>query len=426
MIMDKQSLEYARSLDGQDALSPFRKQFRIPMRDGKEQIYFLGNSLGLQPLNTEWKIREVLEAWADHGVEAFFTGSQPWMSLHDQLANPMADIVGALPSEISVMNQLTINLHLLMASFYRPTQKKYKILCEAKAFPSDQYMLESLCRYLGRNPDDALIEVKPQEGEFLLKTPDILQAIEKHKDELALVFLGGVNYYTGQVLDMQAITHAAKAADIMVGFDLAHAAGNIPLQLHDWNVDFAAWCNYKYLNAGPGAVASAFIHERYHSDKSLNRLAGWWGYDKASRFKMEKGFIPETGAVGWQVSTPPILLYAALQASLDIFVEAGIEALIKKGRSLSAYLLELLKSIQEKQKQAPFQILTPSESSAHGCQVSMLFPVNGKKIFDALTANGVFADWREPDVIRVAPVPLYNTFEEVWQFAHILEQSAQG
>lgn len=409
----KNDLSFARSLDAEDPLHAFRDLFLIPSQHGKPLIYFLGNSLGCQPKQSKHYIQEILDQWADFGVEGFFRGEQPWYNYHDQLIKPMAAITGALPEEIVVMNQLTVNLHLMLASFYQPSGKRNKILCEAKAFPSDQYMFETHVRSRGFNPDEVLLEVNPRIGENVIQTEAVLSMIESHADEIALVCIGGVNYYTGQVFDMQSITAAAHKAGAKVGFDLAHAAGNIPLALHDWNVDFACWCTYKYLNAGPGAVGAAFIHEKYHHDDNHPRLAGWWGYEKSTRFKMEKGFVPISSAEGWALSTPSMLQCATLRASLEIFEQAGMPLLIKKGRLLNEYFRFLLKEACPANEQI-FEILTPSGQDEKGNQVSLYFPVNGKKIFDALEAAGIMADWREPGVIRMAPVPLYNTFEEVW------------
>ncbi len=416
-------LNFARKLDAADKLKEMRRHFKIPMHQGKEAIYFLGNSLGLQPRSTAAYMEQVLQQWAQLGVEGFFMGEQPWLEYHDQLVQPMARIVGAQPHEITLMNQLTVNLHLMMVSFYQPQRRRNKILCEAKAFPSDQYMLETHVRQRGLNPDEVIVEVGPRPGTWEIKEEDIMAAIEQHRDELAMVLWGGVNYYTGQVFNMKAITQAAQAVGAKVGFDLAHAAGNVPLQLHEWNTDFACWCNYKYLNSGPGAVGAAYVHERYHQDATLQRLAGWWGYRRDAQFLMQKGFVPEVSAQGWQLSTPSPVLYAAAKASLELFDKAGMEALYQKGQQLSDYLLFLLNDINQRLGQPLMQLITPP--GAKGCQVSLLVPQNGKAIFNELTAQGVFADWREPDVIRVAPVPLYNTFEEVWQFGKILEQACK-
>lgn len=416
------TLAFAKSLDDQDPLRKYRSEFMIPIKDDKKQIYFLGNSLGLQPKRTPLYIMQVLDQWNHYGVEGFFMGDQPWLNYHDQLTGPLAKIVAALPNEVVVMNQLTVNLHLLLISFYNPSGKRSKILCEAKAFPSDQYMLETHIRQRGLNPEEVLIEIGPREGEVLIKEEDILSAIEQHGDEIALVFFGGVNYYTGQVLDMKFITEAAHKAGSKVGFDLAHAAGNVPLHLHDWGVDFAGWCSYKYLNSGPGAIAGAYIHEQYHADHSLHRFAGWWGYQKETRFLMQKGFHAIPSAEGWQLSTPSPILYASHKAALDIFAEAGIEACFEKGQLLSDYLLFIIDNINNRSPHKLIKVLTPTERERKGCQVSLLMLQNGKEVFNNLTEKGVFADWREPDVIRVAPAPLYNSFEEVWQFGQLLQE----
>lgn len=406
--MDSSST-YARQLDAEDVLAPFRDRFIIPPHGEASQCYFLGNSLGLQPRSTALHIQRVLDQWAAYGVEAFFLGSDPWLQLHEQLAGPMAQLVGAKPAEISIMNQLTVNLHLLLVSFYRPTGKRRKILCEKKAFPSDQYMLETHVKHLGYDAEEVIVEVAAE---------DILNTIEQQANELALVFLGGINYYTGQVLDMQAITAKARLHTIPVGYDLAHAAGNIPLDLHAWEVDFAAWCTYKYLNAGPGAVGAVFIHERHHQNPDLHRFAGWFGYEKATRFQMKKGFKPVPTAEGWQLSTPSILLYACLQASLSVFEEAGWDQLQQKQLRMQDYLWLLLTDLQ-KFKPA-FRILTPEHE--RGAQLSLYFPERGREIYDDLMQQGFIIDWREPNVIRLAPVPLYNTFTEIWQFTTALKK----
>lgn len=416
------TLSFAKQLDKEDLLSQFRQQFIIPAHSGKQQIYFLGNSLGLQPVRTKARLQEVLNTWAQYGVEGFFMGEQPWLEYHDTLTAPLATIVGALPQEVVVMNQLTVNLHLLMISFYRPQGKRNKIICEAKAFPSDQYMFETHVKHYGFNPGDVIIEVGPREGEHTIRTEDILQTIEQHKDELALVLWGGINYYTGQLFDMPAITKAAQAAGAKVGFDLAHAAGNVPVQLHDWNVDFACWCSYKYLNSGPGAIGGVYIHERYHQDVSIQRFAGWWGYDKATRFLMQKGFVPIASAEGWQLSTPSPLLYAAHKAALEIVQEAGWDNLQQKRKKLNSWLWFLLEELGTATNGSVIEFITPRQEAERGCQVSMHMLRDGKKIFDELAQAGVMVDWREPNVIRLAPVPLYNTFEEVWQFADILKK----
>jgi len=413
------TIGYAQQLDAKDPLKDFRNKFYIPHINGNECIYFTGNSLGLQPKTTQDYVVNELEDWANFGVEGHFHSRNPWMPYHEILTSQLADIVGALPEEVVSMNQLTVNLHLLMVSFYRPTAQRYKIICEAKAFPSDQYAIESQVKYHGYDPAAAVIEVAARQGEYEIRTEDILAAIEQHKNETALVLFGGVNYYSGQVMDMATIAKAAQEADITVGFDLAHAIGNVPLQLHDWGVDFATWCSYKYLNSGPGGVSGVFIHKKHIANKNLPRFAGWWGYDKESRFKMEKGFNPIPTAEGWQLSNAPILSMAAHKASLDIFSEAGLNNLYAKGQLLSDYLMFVLNDVNQFAKEKIIEVITPAH--AKGCQVSMLMLRNGKETFDILKQNGVLADWREPNVIRVAPVPLYNTFTDVFMFGEIMK-----
>ena len=414
------TIEFAKKLDVNDPLKNFRDRFIIPSINGKEQIYFLGNSLGLQSRNVKEEIHKILDQWARFGVEGFFMGEDRWLDYHDQLTKPLSKIVGAKPNEITVMNQLTFNLHLMMVSFYRPQGKRNKILCEAKAFPSDQYMLETHLRYHGLDPREVLIEVGPREGEHLIRHEDILDAIDKYQDELALVLFGGINYYTGQVFDIRAITEAVHAVGAVAGFDLAHAAGNISLQLHNWDVDFSCWCNYKYLNSGPGAMGGVFIHEKFHRDRSIKRFGGWWGYDKDTRFKMEKGFKPILTAEGWQLSTPSVLLYASHKAALQIFEEAGWENLQSRQRSLNNYLWFVLEELNRSSDEDVVEFITPKDKGVISCQVSMLMLSRGKEIFEELGARGVMVDWREPNVIRIAPVPLYNTFEEVWRFGNII------
>lgn len=417
----ERSLDFAQSLDKADPLQSFRNQFIIPSHQGKQQVYFLGNSLGLQSKKTKDALHAILDQWGTYGVEGFFMGDDPWMDYHDRLVKPLSVITGALPQEVTVMNQLTVNLHLMMVSFYQPSGKRNKILCEAKAFPSDQYMFETHIRHYGFNPDEIIIEVRPRPGEHTIRAEDILEAIATHKDELALVFFSGLNYYSGQVFDMKAITAAAHQAGAKAGFDLAHAAGNIELQLHDWDVDFACWCTYKYLNSGPGAVGGVYIHERFHKDTGLQRYAGWWGYDKATRFKMQKGFKPVTTAEGWQLSTPSLLLYASHKAALDIFEQAGWENITRKRKQLNPYLWWMLEEI-EAAAIDKLQLITPRNEKERGCQVSILMLKNGRQVFEKLAAEGFITDWREPDLIRLAPVPLYNTFEEIWHFANTLRQ----
>ena len=414
------SLEFARQMDANDPLKDFREQFYIPIIHGKECIYFVGNSLGLQPRTTQDYIYRELENWANYGVEGHFHAKIPWVDYHDQFTSPLSKIVGCLPTEVVVMNHLTVNLHLLLATFYRPTKKRYKIICEAKAFPSDQYALESQAHLHGLDPAATVIEIGPREGERNTRTEDILSAIESNADELALVLFGGINYYTGKVFDMKAITAGAHAAGAKCGFDLAHAAGNVELHLHDWDVDFACWCSYKYLNSGPGNIAGAYIHERFATDTTLPRMAGWWGYNRESRFKMEKGFKAIPTAEGWQLSNSPVLSMAAHKSSLDIFEAAGMERLLTKSKLLTGYLLFLL----ERNKSYLYEVITPEAEEERGCQVSVLFKEKGKDIFNALKKHGVLSDWREPDVIRFSPVPLYNRFEDVYQFIQILQMLA--
>ncbi len=413
------NISFAKQLDENDPLKNFREQFYIPVINGKESIYFTGNSLGLQPKTTQEYVLNELEDWANFGVEGHFHATNPWLSYHEIFPNQLSKIVGALPEEVVVMNQLTVNLHLLMTSFYRPSKERYKIICEAKAFPSDQYALESQVKLHQLNPDETIIEIAPRDGEHILRTADIIETINKHGNTVAVVMFGGVNYYSGQVFEMEKITEAAHEVGAYCGFDLAHAVGNVALNMHDWNVDFACWCSYKYLNSGPGGVAGAFIHQKHIADKTLPRLAGWWGHDKESRFKMEKGFNPIATAEGWQLSNAPVLSMAAHKASLDIFEDAGMENLIPKAKMLSDYLLFILNDINEGLNKKIIEIITPHEDK--GCQISILMLEKGKEVFEALKQQGVIADWREPNVIRVAPVPLYNSFEDVYRFGEVIK-----
>ena len=407
----------AARMDAADPLAKYRGQFHHPLAaDGTELVYFTGNSLGLQPKTVRDYVDQELEDWATLGVAGHVHAKHPWMPYHEFLTAQMANIVGALPVETVVMNALTVNLHLLMVSFYRPQGNRRKILIESAAFPSDRYAVESQIKFHGLDPADCLVEVRPREGEATLRTTDIIETIEKCGDTLALVLLGGVNYYTGQALEMREITAAGHRAGAIVGFDLAHAAGNIPLDLHDWNVDFAAWCNYKYLNGGPGAVGGAFVHERHADCADINRFAGWWGNDKATRFLMGPEFKAIRGAEGWQLSNPPILQMAALRASLEMFDEVGMAALRAKSEQLTGYLESLIGRIVDDR----ISIITPSEPAERGCQLSIRVRDADKRLFEAISTRGVVADWREPDVIRVAPVPLYNTFSDVFRFAEIL------
>ena len=411
---------FAQRMDQEDPLRSYRSEFHIPQVNGKEAIYFTGNSLGLQPKTTRQQVLDELEAWEKLGVEGHFHAEKrPWFYYHHFSKDALSRIAGATPLEVVSMNQLTPNLHLLMVSFYRPTQSRFKIIAEAGAFPSDQYALESQIRFHGFDPDTALIELKPRLGEHALRTEDIIQTIEANAETLALVMMGGVQYYTGQFFDLQAITEAGHRAGATVGFDLAHAMGNVPLQLHDWQVDFAVWCSYKYLNSGPGSVSGIFVHEKHAHNKDLPRFAGWWGYNEKKRFLMEKGFDPMPGADGWQLSNVNVLSTAAHLAALEIHDRVGMTALRQKSLKLTGYLAFLISKISG--DQGVFEIITPQNEEERGCQLSIFCHKNGKKMFEQLTKGGVIADWREPNVIRVAPVPLYNTFEDVYQFAAILK-----
>lgn len=415
------SIQFAKALDRQDPLRSFRSKFLIPKAGRKPSLYFIGNSLGLQPKTTRQFIQDELEDWARLGGEGHVHAKRPWLYYHKFTKRALAKITGAKPSEVVAMNQLTVNLHLMMVSFYTPTTERYKILAEAGAFSSDQYAFESQIRFHGLNPDKTLIELKPEEEEFALRTDNIINAIRAHGKELALVILGGVQYYTGQFFDIKKITEAAHDVGAVVGFDLAHAVGNVPLNLHRDNVDFAVWCSYKYLNSGPGAVAGAFVHEKHAGSVTLPRFAGWWGHDEKERFEMKKGFKPIPGVDGWQVSNVPIFQSAAHLAALQIFEDAGMKALRKKSIALTGYLEFLLKDLDPLGNY--FRIITPSDPGARGCQLSIFMKQNGKKVFSSLTKAGVIADWREPNVIRLAPVPLYNTFEEVFNVGEVFKQA---
>ena len=411
---------FAKELDEKDILKDFRNKFYIPIINGKECIYFTGNSLGLQTKSTQDYVLNELEDWAKFGVEGHFHARKPWLPYHEIFPKQLSKIVGCLPEEVVVMNQLTVNLHLLMVSFYRPDKQRYKIICEAKAFPSDQYAMESQVKYHGFKYEDAVIEVSPRAGEYAIRTEDIIAAIKQHGDSVALVLFGGINYYTGQYFDLQTITKAAHKVGAVAGFDLAHAAGNVELKLHEWDVDFACWCSYKYLNSGPGSVSGVYIHQKHFTNTNIPRFAGWWGHTKETRFKMDKGFEPIPTAEGWQLSNAPVLSMAAHKASIDVFEAAGMENLLAKGKLLSNYLLFILDDINASLKEKIIEVITPRNEK--GCQVSMLMLQQGKEIFEALKQNGVLADWREPNVIRVAPVPLYNTFSDVFTFGLIIKE----
>ncbi|MGM9510995.1 kynureninase [Larkinella sp. GY13] len=415
-MLFENSLAFARQLDQADPLRSYRDRFYIPERNGKPLIYFCGNSLGLQPKTARQALDHELAIWQHHGVEGWFEGENPWLTIHQRCKEPLAQIVGANPSEVCPMNNLTVNLHLLLTSFYQPTGNRTKILTIGGDFPSDQYALETHIRTRGLNPADTLVEVFPRTNEHTWQTADILDAVEQHRDSLALVLMSGLHYYTGQVFDMAAIAQKARQIGVPIGFDLAHAVGNIPLKLHDWEVDFAFWCSYKYLNSGPGGVSGIFVHEKHHA-AALPRLAGWWGYDEARRFEMTKGFVPMPGADGWQLSTPTVLAMAVHHAALQITAEAGLDALRRKSELLTGFLEFLLRET------AGLQIITPANAAERGCQLSLLIQHDGKTVFNRLTEQGIIGDWREPDCIRLAPTPLYNSFEEVWRVGQAFASS---
>ncbi|HEX7251266.1 MAG TPA: kynureninase [Thermoanaerobaculia bacterium] len=421
----KPGRDFALALDRDDPLGRFRDEFHIPRSEnGEEEIYFAGNSLGLMPKSTAKYVDEELEKWKRLAVKAHFEGENPWMPYHELLASPMGRLVGASPSEVVTMNSLTVNLHLMMASFYRPTRERHRILLEEHAFPSDDYALESQATIHGFNPAEALMRLRPdvQRGKHTIDTEDVAKVLESEGESIALVLLPGVQYYTGQAFEIEAITRLAHEKGCVVGFDLAHAAGNLVLRVHEWNVDFAVWCTYKYLNSGPGSVGGCFVHERHGMQKDLPRLAGWWGHDKNARFRMEPGFRPIPGAEGWQLSNPPILSLAAIRASLDVFMEAGgMEPLREKSLRLTGYFEWLL----QREIGDAVEILTPKDPGQRGCQLSLRVKSGrpGRTVLEKLEASGVTCDWREPDVIRAAPVPLYNRYEEVNRFVEILRNA---
>ncbi len=413
------SIEFARELDRRDPLRDYKKRFHHPRTpEGEDCIYFCGNSLGLQPVSARAWVERIMKDWETRAVEGHFEGEEPWVPYHELLAPAMSRIVGAKEEEVVLMNSLTVNLHLMMVSFYRPVTGRHKILIEKNAFPSDQYAVKSQIRFHGFEVEDSLIEMGPRIGESTLRTEDVLQKIEEEGDQIALVMMGGLNYYTGQVYDMKRIAAAARERGCLVGFDLAHAVGNVLLELHDWEVDFAVWCTYKYLNSGPGGIAGAFVHERHHRNGLLPRFEGWWGHDKQDRFLMEENFVPIPTAEGWQLSCGPILLEASLRASLEIFDEAGMAALRRKSEALTGFL-EFLVSQVDTDK---IDIITPSDPDWRGCQLSVRVIGSDKSLFHALREKGIITDWREPDVIRVSPTPLYNSFEEVFRFVELLKE----
>ncbi len=411
------SLEFAQNLDADDALSKYREEFHFPMANGQKVIYFTGNSLGLQPKRTQKFVDEVMTDWKELAVEGHFQAQRPWWDYHERLAAPLAKVVGAKREEVSVLNTLSVNLHMLLVSFYRPTKTRFKILCEEKAFPSDQYILQSQVKFHGLNPNEAIVEVKKRDGEHFWRTEDVVSKIKDLGGELAVVLIGGVNYYNGQVFDMATITKAGKEVGAKVGWDLAHAVGNVDLKLHEWNVDFAAWCSYKYMNSGPGNASGIFVNSHYLSKDDLPRFEGWWGTKKETRFQMKSVFEPIDSADAWQVSNPPVLSLAPYLASLEMFEEVGMSALIAKQKLMVAYLEFILHEIDQ-EVQSTFEIITPSE---RGCQLSVFLHGQGRPLFDYLMKSGVITDWREPNVIRLAPAPFYCSFEDMFRFGQILK-----
>lgn len=408
---------YALQMDEKDSLRHFRKHFYIPKQsNGQETLYFCGNSLGLSPKKTNEYLQQELKDWQEHGVEGHFEAKRPWVAYHELFPQKLSKIVGAKPKEIVVMNTLSVNLHLMMVSFYRPTKERYKIVIEKAAFPSDKYAVASQLRFHGFDPKEALIELAPRAGEETLRQNDIEKTLRSQGTSIALIMMGGVNYYTGQAFDLESITTIGHDIGALVGFDLAHAAGNISLSLHNWKVDFAVWCHYKYLNSGPGAIAGAFIHERHLNQTDIPRFEGWWGHDKNIRFKMDDHFQPMPTAEAWQLSNAPVFSMTPLLASLELFEEAGMQRLLAKSIFMTTYLEFLLKEINSDR----ITIITPSQPAERGCQLSIQVKNGNKALFDKLTERGVVADWREPDVIRVAPVPLYTSFVDVYDFANIL------
>ena len=412
------SLDFAKQLDQEDPISYLRNEFHIPRdKEGKEWLYFTGNSLGLQPKITSKYIEQELDDWANFGVEGHFEAKNPWLSYHELLTDTMAKVVGAKPVEVVVMNTLTTNLHLLMVSFYQPSKTKYKIIIESDAFPSDRYAVQSQLSFHGFDPEEALIEWKPKEGKELLELEDLKSILDSQGDEVALLLIGGVNYYTGQYLDIKKIAELGHAKKCMVGIDLAHGAGNIQPNLHDSSIDFAAWCTYKYLNSGPGSLSGLFVHEKHAQRKDLPRFAGWWNHNKETRFNMRQPFDVMEGAEGWQLSNPPILSMAAIKASLDIFEKVGMDALVKKSKKLTGFFEYLVNEIASD----TIKIITPTNPNERGCQLSLQVKNADKNLHKKLTENNIITDWREPDVIRCAPVPMYTSFEDVYHMVTILE-----
>lgn len=412
------SLSFAQKLDKKDPLREFRRQFHIPKFKDQDVIYLCGNSLGLQPKIAKDLINEELQSWSELGVEGHFKEKNPWYGYHHLAKPALSKLTGGTAEEVLACNSLTTNLHLLMVTFYQPTKNRYKIMIEAGAFPSDQYAVESQLNYHGFSTDQALIRLEPRTGESTLRTKDIISLIEENGPNLALVLLGGVQYYTGQLFDIPGITKAGKKAGAYVGFDLAHAIGNVPLHLHEWGVDFAVWCSYKYLNSGPGGVGGMFIHSKHGKNQKLKRFAGWWGHHEEERFLMKKGFQAIPSVDGWQLSNANVLSLASHQAALEIFSKARISRLREKSIQLTGFMEFLLEQFDESENKP--EILTPKDPQQRGCQLSLSFNRGGKQIFEHMERSGIIADWREPNVIRVAPVPLYNSFEDVYKFTHIL------
>ena len=415
------SRTFAQQLDAKDPLAKYRNEFIFPQINNKDAIYFTGNSLGLQPRSAQNYVNEIMSDWGNLAVEGHFQAEKPWWDYHERFAEQLSKVVGAKPKEVTVMNTLTVNLHLMMVSFYRPTKKRYKIICEEKAFPSDQYMISSQVRFHGFDPEDAIVELKKRDGEHNFRTEDILAKIEEVGEECALVLIGGVNYYTGQVFDMKTITEVGHKVGAFVGWDLAHAAGNIKLELHDWDVDFAAWCSYKYMNSGPGSASGCFVNEKYHNQKDIPRFEGWWGHNKDRRFLMEPEFQPEDGANAWQISNAPVLALAPYLASLQMFDEVGMDALIEKRNKVVAYLEFILHEI-DKEVDSTFEVITPANKEERGTQLSVFLHGEGKELFNYLMQNGVIPDWREPNVIRLAPAPFYCSYEDMYEFGQILKR----
>lgn len=409
---------FARTLDAEDPLRLYRERFTLPLGDdGEPLIYFCGNSLGLMAKAARTVVGQELNDWASLAVRGHFEAKSPWYSYHERFRLPLAELTGAQPPEVVVMNGLTVNLHLMMASFYRPSRDRHKILIEDGAFPSDRYAVQSQIAWHGYDVSSTLLEARPREGEHALRTEDIEAILAERGSQVALVLFAGVNYYTGQLLDMRRIAAVARRHGCVVGFDLAHAIGNVPLALHDWDADFGVWCSYKYLNGGPGSIGGAFVHERHCCDPEIPRLAGWWGNDPETRFRMLTEFVPRQGADGWQLSNPPILSMAALRPALEMFSQAGMPALRRKSLALTGLLEYLIESIGSPR----IEIITPRDAMWRGCQLSLRIAGEGRALFDALSDRGIVGDFREPDVVRVAPVPLYNTFHEVWRFGTILQ-----